>query len=190
MANRRDAVVPGRWTWLNQTHGAEVVTVDEPGDHAGTAADAAVTTTPGAVLAVHTADCAPVVFEGPGVIGVAHAGWRGLVEGVIDATLDAMQALGRSPRRAHIGPCIRPRCYEFGPDTLDLVADRGGDGVRATTAWGTPALDLAAGIRSLCRARGLEVTDTGTCTACSPLHWSHRARGDRGRQAAVAWIQP
>src|SRR4051794_2945660 len=71
---RRAAIRPEPWTWLHQVHGADVVTVSEPGAGAGTDADAAVTTTPGAVLAVHAADCAPVVLVGSGGIGVAHAG--------------------------------------------------------------------------------------------------------------------
>jgi YfiH family protein len=188
LAARRAAVVDRPWTWLRQVHGARVVTVTEPGEHAGVEADAAVTVVPGAALAVHTADCGPVVLVGPGAVGVAHAGWRGLVEGVVEATAEAMAALGHPAERLVLGPCVRPRCYEFGPAELDQVAARYGDGVRATTAWGTPALDLGAGVRAAAERLGLDVHDDGTCTACSPAHWSYRARGDAGRQAAVAWL--
>src|SRR6478736_4329857 len=83
---RRAAIAPHPWSWLRQVHGKNVITVEAPGQHAGTEADAAVTRVPGAVIAVQTADCGAVLLEGDGVIGVAHAGWRGLHAGVIEAT--------------------------------------------------------------------------------------------------------
>ncbi|WP_421119820.1 polyphenol oxidase family protein [Aquihabitans daechungensis] len=190
LAARRAAIVDRPWSWLRQVHGAGVIAVSTPGEHAGAEADAAVTRVPGAVLAVQTADCAPILLTGPGVIGVAHAGWRGLEAGVIEATAAAMAELGGAPERATLGPCIRARCYEFGGADLDLVAARYGDAVRATTAWGTPALDVAAGIAEALRRLDIAFDDVGTCTACSPVHWSHRARSEPERQALVAWIEP
>lgn len=186
LAERRAEAMGGPWTWLRQVHGAEVVVVTEPGEHAGATADAAVTVVPGAVLAVHTADCAPLLLAGPRGIGVVHAGWRGLAAGVIDAAVAALDALDARPTGATLGPCIRARCYEFGAEELDVVAAGCGEVVRATTAWGTPALDLAAGVAAACHRLGLAFDDVGTCTACSPLHFSHRARADVGRQALVA----
>ena len=88
----RRGVFDEEWTWLRQVHGAEVVVVDRPGHRAGATADAAVTGATGAVLCVQTADCVPVVLVGDGVVGVAHAGWRGLVAGVIGSTVDARRA--------------------------------------------------------------------------------------------------
>lgn len=190
LARRRAAVAEGPWTWLRQVHGAEVVTVTRPGEWSGASADAAVTMTPGAVLAVQTADCAPILLTGAGGFAVVHAGWRGLLAGVVEKAADALQAAGTSPEGAVLGPCIRGRCYQFGSDELDLVAGRYGPTVRTVTAEGTPALDLSAAITTACGAIGLPVTDTGTCTACSPVHWSHRARGDHQRQALVAWMEP
>ena len=190
LADRRAAVAPGPWTWLRQVHGAEVVTVTEPGEHAGVEADAVVTAVAGAPIAVHTADCVPVLLVGPSAVGVVHAGWRGLAAGVIEATAAAMADLGSAPTGATCGPHIRARCYEFGPADLDQVAAACGDVVRGTTAWGTPALDLTAGVRSACADLGLDLADTGHCTACSPVHFSHRARAESGRQALVAWIEP
>ncbi len=64
-----------------------------------------------------------------------------------------------------------------------------GPEVRATTAWGTPALDVPAGVAAACRRLGIVLDDLGTCTACSPVHWSFRARADAGRQALVAWLE-
>lgn len=189
-ARRVAAVANGPWTWLRQEHGTRVVRVDEPGQHAGSVADAAVTATPGAVLAVHTADCAPVVFEAAdgGVVGVAHAGWRGLVAGVLESTLAAMRELGATEVSATVGPHVRARCYEFGPDDLALVADRVGDAIRSHTAWGTDSLDLMAGIRAVLEPLGVPVEDDGGCTACEPeRYFSHRARADTGRMATCAW---
>jgi polyphenol oxidase len=189
---RRRELVALPWTWLRQIHGNEVVTVTRAGEWAGTTADGAVATVAGAAVAVHTADCAPVVLRAPGVVGVAHVGWRGLAAGVVEASVATMNRAGAgSPDiEAVIGPCIRPECYEFGPDDLDRVAAAVGEGVRATTAAGAPALDLAAGIRvALARAGVGAVDDTGDCTACGPDWFSHRARGDTGRQAAVVWLE-
>lgn len=183
--------VPTPWTRLRQVHGARAVTVTEAGGCAGEEADAAVTTVPGAALAVLTADCAPVALASDdGVLGVAHAGWRGLVAGVLPATVAAMRAAGaREPIRAVVGPCIEAACYEFGERDLDAVAAALGDGVRRTTAAGRPALDVAAAVRAALAAAGVDaVDDVGVCTACSGTHYSHRARGDVARQALVAWI--
>ena len=178
------------WTWLRQVHGNAVITVTEPGEAAGLASDAVVTATAGAAIAVHTADCAPVLLLADGAVGVVHAGWKGLASGVIEAAAAALVDLGHPPRQAILGPCIRARCYEFGIDDLDHVADRYGPTVRSTTSWGSPALDVAAGVRAACDGLGVELTDSAVCTACSPSHWSHRARADAGRQALVAWIEP
>ncbi|MBO0731516.1 MAG: polyphenol oxidase family protein, partial [Acidimicrobiaceae bacterium] len=113
------------WTVLRQVHGARVVTVASPGEGSGEPADGAVTTCPGAALAVLTADCAPVALASPeGVVGVAHAGWRGLLAGVIEATVEAMRALGARRVDAVLGPCIRPACYAFGAEDLEIVAAR------------------------------------------------------------------
>ena len=191
VAERRRAVVDLPWTWLRQVHGAEVVTVDGPGHTAGATADAAVTAQVGCALAVLTADCAPVALASPeGVIGVAHAGWRGLVAGVLDATVARMRALGATDIDAVIGPCIRPGCYAFGAADLEAVAARLGDTVRATTTDGLPALDIPAAVRVTLAGAGVDpasVRDVGTCTACSPDHFSWRARGELHRQAAVIW---
>ena len=190
LAGRRSGIVDAPWTWLRQVHGTAVVTVTRPGEHAGSEADGAVTIEPDAPIAVQAADCAPVLLVADGGIGVAHAGWRGLLDGVVGATADALTALGTAPHTAILGPCIRGRCYEFGGADLDRVVDRLGPAVRATTGWGTPAFDLAAGVAAACRDLGLALEDSGTCTACSPSHWSYRARGEAGRQALVAWLEP
>jgi len=178
------------WTWLHQVHGAHVVVVREPGEHAGADADAAVTATPGCYLAVRTADCAPVVLFGDGAVGLAHAGWRGLLAGVVERTIEAMRALGAAPTHAVIGPCIRPGCYEFdGPELQDLAA-RFGPEVRGTTTWGTPALDLPGAARAALGAAGVgAIADPSGCTACDLRWYSHRARGEPERFATLAWLE-
>jgi len=190
LAERRGRLAPGAWTWLRQVHGADVVVVDRPGAHAGAEADAAVTDVPDAVLAVHTADCVPVLLDGGTVVGAAHAGWRGLVGGVLERTVDAMGSLGATDVVAHVGPHIRARCYEFGAAELDEVAARCGDAVRAETAWGTAALDLTAAVHGALEPLGVRVVDHGGCTACEPGRcFSHRARADTGRSAATIAIR-
>ena len=189
VAARRRAVVDLPWTWLHQIHGAGVVRVTGPGDGAGTKADAAVSAQEGCALAVLTADCAPVAMASPdGVIGVAHAGWRGVTAGVIEATVAEMEALGATAIEAAVGPCIHAECYEFGAGELDEIAARLGDTVRATTTEGTPALDLPAAVRVALQRAGVDaVTDVGVCTACSQDHFSWRARRELQRQATVVW---
>lgn len=120
---------------IHQVHSADVVTLTEPiaGNHRGQStapipkADAMVTATPGLALAILTADCQPVLFSDPlaGVIGAAHAGWRGAVDGVLGATVDAMVALGaeRSRITAVIGPTISQRAYEVGPEFFERFLD-------------------------------------------------------------------
>lgn len=192
LTERRRRLVDHPWSWLRQVHGCRVVRVDAPGAWAGEEADAAVTAVPGAVLAVHTADCVPLVVTSGSGIGVAHVGWRGLVAGVVESTVTALRALeDGSPLRAEIGPSIRPRCYEFGPEDLDVVAARYGPSVRSTSARGLPALDLASGISIALERVGVgPPRDGAVCTACSPVHWSFRAGADKGRQASLAWIEP
>jgi YfiH family protein len=114
---------------LKQVHGDRVVTVTEPWKTgAGEAADAMVTDRPGLALGIITADCAPVLFADPasGVVGAAHAGWRGAVGGVLEATLAAMDALGadRGRVRAAVGPCIGQDSYEVGADLRSEVLAR------------------------------------------------------------------
>jgi YfiH family protein len=179
------------WTWLHQVHGDRVVTVLAAGQGAGEEADAAVTTLSGAVLAVHTADCAPVALVADrGAVAVAHAGWRGLADGVITAAVDQMRALVVGSVRAVVGPLIGPECYAFGPADLEPLAERLGDGVVGRTAAGEPALDLPAAVRGALAAAAVhDVTFVGGCTACGPDAFSHRARADEGRQAVLAWIE-
>ena len=128
---------------VHQIHSADVITVSEPSADRPKA-DGLVTTTPGLLLTVLAADCQPVLFADAdaGVIGAAHAGWRGAVGGVLEATLDAMEGLGAARENIHaaIGPCISQVAYEVGPEFLEEFLDEdpenarffaGGDGNKA-----------------------------------------------------------
>ena len=190
LEQRRRAVVDAPWVWLHQVHGAEVVVAESPGDGAGRRADAVVTAAVDTPIAVQVADCAPVFFaDSGGVIGVAHAGWRGLSSGVLEATVETMVGLGATSPVAVLGPCIRPSSYEFGETELAGLEDRLGPEVRGRTSWGTPALDMPAAVAAALRRLGIELVATiGGCTAeAEATRWSHRARGDVERQAMVAW---
>src|SRR6185295_8218635 len=92
-----------------------------PAEDAGVEADAAVTSVPGAAIAVQTADCVPIALLADGAVGVVHAGWRGLAAGVVEGAVQMLREAGDGPVRAAIGPCIRARCYEFGASDLDQV---------------------------------------------------------------------
>lgn len=109
-------------TGVHQVHSAEVVVVDSPVTEK-TRADAVVTATPGLALSILTADCQPVLFADreAGVIGAAHAGWRGSLNGVLENTIEAMEQLGaeREDIVAVIGPSISQRAYEVGPEFLE-----------------------------------------------------------------------
>jgi hypothetical protein len=119
-------VPPENLQTLHQVHSPDVVTLTEPLPDRPRA-DAMVTATPGIALGILTADCQPVLFADPnaGVIGAAHAGWRGVKDGVLEATLDAMEALGasRANIKAVIGPCISQAAYEVGPEFIESFID-------------------------------------------------------------------
>lgn len=178
---------------MRQVHGSRVVVVDGKEPVQGEEGDALVTTSPHAALAVLTADCAPVALTSPeGVVAAVHAGWAGLVEGVVARAIDTMRALGATGVEAALGPCIHPGCYEFAAADLERVAGTLGPSVRAVTASGAPALDLPAAVRAALNGAGATlVWDAGTCTACQAgTQYSHRARRDMERQAMLVWKHP
>ncbi len=136
-------LAPEALVTIHQVHSAEVAVIDAPLEGDKPKADALVTNTPGVALAILTADCEPVLFADPdaGVIGAAHAGWRGAIDGVLEATLDAMEGLGanRANISAVIGPTISQAAYEVGPEFFERFMDEdpgydrffvGGDGDR------------------------------------------------------------
>jgi YfiH family protein len=185
---RSRRILDRRWCWVRQVHGSEVV-VAGPGTESGEEADAVVSADPEVALAVFSADCATVALASPeGVMGAVHAGWKGVVAGVIGRAVEAVRSLGATSVFAGLGPCIRPECYEFGLADLDRVAAAVGPAARSVTRFGAPALDLPAAVAGALAEAGAElVVSDPTCTGCSPDHFSYRARGSVERQALVVW---
>jgi YfiH family protein len=152
---------------MEQVHGAEVVHVDVPVPWADRpACDALITSRRGLSLLARAADCVPVLLADPatGWIAAAHAGRPGLAAGVVPATVAALREQGAEPSVAWIGPHVCGSCYEVPADLQDEVAAIVPE-ARSTTSWGTPALDLGAGVRAQLAAAG--VTDVRTVDACT-----------------------
>jgi len=182
---------------VHQVHSPDVLTVTTPlADRPR--ADAMVTATPGLALAVLTADCQPVLFADAkaGVIGAAHAGWKGARDGVMEATLDAMETLGarRGDITAVIGPCISQTAYEVGQEFLESVTDDDAEARRFfVTGNGDRYLfDLPSyGLWRL-RAAGVGHAEwTRHCTYRDPARFysyrrtTHAGEADYGRQISV-----
>ena len=188
LADRRRRIIDAPWTWFHQVHGPDVVEVDRPGQHAGSDADGGVTTATGAPVAIMTADCAPVVLVAERGFAVLHAGWRGLVDGVVERAAHRLAGVAGAPVASLIGPCISPGAYEFGAVDLARAVDVFGDAVRSSTDWGTPALDVPAAVDiALDRAGWPPPVARPPCTS-DERFFSHRTRTDAGRQATVAWL--
>lgn len=183
-----------------QVHSPNVVTVTESwAPETSPQADAMVTDRPGLALGILTADCAPILFADAeaGVIGAAHAGWKGALGGVADATIAAMRALGAVPERiaAAVGPCIGPDGYEVGPEFRDrfLAEDPDSAGFFHTPGNGArPHFDLPGYVARRLRRAGLrDVTVTGLDTlAREELFFSYRRttlrkEPDYGRQISA-----
>ncbi|QEI09229.1 peptidoglycan editing factor PgeF [Pigmentiphaga aceris] len=203
--------LPADPCWLDQVHGTEVFDADASSEAQQSTlvndsvsvwhpprADAAITQTPGRVLAILTADCLPVVIvdEAATIIGAAHAGWRGLVGGVLESTLTRMaQATGASSSwKAWIGPAIGPQAFEVGADVRDafLADDAGNDAcfvprLDVPGKWWADLPELAA--RRLRRAGVAQVELSGRCTVSEPSrYFSYRRDGTTGRIATLAWL--
>ncbi|TAG23359.1 MAG: peptidoglycan editing factor PgeF [Rhodobacterales bacterium] len=178
---------------VHQVHSARAVAVTGPLSHRPEA-DALVTATPGVLLSVLTADCQPVLFHDAKarVIGAAHAGWRGAVDGVLEATLDAMEALGarRSAIHAVIGPTISQSAYEVGPEFLDRFRAEDPDSLRffANGTGDRMLFDLPGYGLARLRAAGVGHAEwTGHCTYRDPERFysfrrtTHAGEVDYGR---------
>ncbi|RDZ29585.1 peptidoglycan editing factor PgeF [Lysobacter silvisoli] len=192
------AGLPAPAHWLRQVHGVgvhRVETLAPEGEEPE--ADAAVTALPGAVLAILTADCLPVLFaaEDGSEIGAAHAGWRGLAAGALEATVAAMRT---PPARllAWLGPAAGPQHYEVGAEVFDafVTADRGAEHAFAATRPQHWRVDLYALARRRLTAAGLtpqRIHGGGLCTIADPQRfYSHRRDQRTGRMASLIWMDP
>jgi YfiH family protein len=184
---------PARVVWMNQVHGHDVAVVEGPwGDAEPSAVDAVVTTRRGLALAVLTADCTPVLLAYPvaGIAAAAHAGRPGLVAGVVPAAVGAMVSLGADPARivARSGPAVCGRCYEVPTDMRADVAESVPE-AWSETSWGTPAVDVVAGVHAQLAALGVRDRQrSGVCTLESHDHFSYRRDRTTGRLAGYVWL--
>ncbi len=187
------ARLPAEPVWLSQQHGANVLDLDGARD-APACADASFTHRLGQVCAVLTADCLPVLLasdSGAGV-AVAHAGWRGLAAGVIEATV---RALALPPRSllAWLGPGIGPAHFEIGTEVREelLRACAQGEAAFERNARGRYRADLAALVRLRLERLGIaRIYGGDVCTYASPEdYFSHRRDGRTGRQATLIWLE-
>lgn len=194
---RLRALLPAEPVWLRQVHGVRVIdaasalAVAEPPE-----ADASISTRPGVVCAIMTADCLPVLLadEHGRVVGAAHAGWRGLAGGVLQATVEAMRAAGAGHVLAWLGPAIGPRAFEVGEDVVRAFTDVG-DAAGAFRPLpgraGKYLADLPAlARRALAEAGVTDVAGGERCTVDEARDfYSFRRDGVTGRMASLIWIK-
>ncbi|MET9443888.1 peptidoglycan editing factor PgeF [Streptomyces sp. NPDC006610] len=193
LAAKSLGVDPGRVVWMNQVHGNDVAVVDGPwGARPAPEVDAIVTTARGLALAVLTADCVPVLLADPvaGVVAAAHAGRPGMVAGVVPAALGAMAELGADPARivARTGPAVCGRCYEV-PEPMRAEVAALEPAAHTETSWGTPALDVGAGVHAQLQRLGVrDRAHSPVCTRESHDHFSYRRDRTTGRLAGYVWL--
>lgn len=195
LQSRRATIYDLQWNWLRQTHSADYFVVSAAGQRTGQEGDALVTVNPSCPISVTTADCAPVVLVANRGVAAVHAGWRGLLGGILERTAAELRATAGEPVTALLGPCIHPEAYEFSPKDLAELSKIYGPDVESQTSDGEPALDMVSAVRSALQRCGW--TDAQECdldlshnTCTSEDGWfSHRTRGDTGRQVTVAWIE-
>ncbi len=191
-------LAPERLLTVHQTHSARAINATDAIEAPRPEADAIVTDQPGLGLAVLTADCQPVLLadRSAGVIAAAHAGWRGVLSGILEATIDAMEGLGavRARVRAVIGPSISQRAYEVGEEFLEeFIAEHPGNtrffgnGEAGKYLFDLPGYGLAR-----LRSAGVEEAAwTGHCTYWDPDEYysyrraCHRGEADYGRLISV-----
>lgn len=174
---------------MRQVHGVGVHVVDpESGSGAVPEADALVTAAAGVALLARAADCVPVLLASDaGPVGAVHAGREGVRLGVVPAALERLRSLGAGAVRAWVGPHICGSCYEV-PEQLRAEVSAAVPATWARTSWGTPALDLGAGVRAQLAAAGCTVVEVGGCTReDSELHSHRRDGAGAGRMAGVVW---
>ncbi|MEV6182579.1 peptidoglycan editing factor PgeF [Streptomyces sp. NPDC052016] len=184
---------PALVVWMNQVHGKDVAAVDGPwGERPAPDVDAVVTARRGLALAVLTADCTPVLLADPvaGVAAAAHAGRPGMVAGVVPAAVRAMVELGAEPSRivARTGPAVCGRCYEV-PEAMRAEVAAVEPAAYAETSWGTPAVDVTAGVHAQLERLGVHDREQSpVCTRESQDHFSYRRDRATGRLAGYVWL--
>lgn len=188
-------IKPRHFQYMNQVHGSDVLILETGSaahDAAGPTADGLVSR--GMPLAVMVADCVPVVMvaepaAGTGslpILAAVHAGRPGVAAGIVPAAIQKMRDAGAVDIRAWVGPSICGSCYEVPGSMRDSVTAV----VPATwsqTSWGTPGLDLPAGVRSQLEAEGVAIEYAGPCTLENASLYSYRRNRETGRFAGLVW---
>ena len=193
LAAKSLGIDPDRVVWMNQVHGDAVAVVDGPwGGRPVPEVDAIVTAESGLALAVLTADCTPVLLVDPvaRVAAAAHAGRPGMVAGVVPAAVRAMTELGAEPSRivARTGPAVCGRCYEV-PEEMRAEVSAVEPAAYAETSWGTPAVDVTAGVHAQLGRLGVRDRERSpVCTRDSGDHFSYRRDRTTGRLAGYVWL--
>ncbi|MDV3297246.1 MAG: polyphenol oxidase family protein [Brachybacterium paraconglomeratum] len=191
-----EPVRPGRVVRMRQVHGADVHTVDrawlaQP-DPDPPLVDGLVTDVPGVTLLVRVADCVPLLLADVerGVVGAAHAGRQGLVAGIVPATVARMRALGAERIVAWMGPHVCGHCYEV-PATMRAEVAAAVPASFAETTWGTPAVDVGAGVAAQLAADGVDLVDASRCTVEDDDLYSYRRQGgESGRLGGLIRVRP
>lgn len=178
--------VPAEPRWMHQVHGPRVIDADNTASLVQ--ADAAVSRRPGTVCVVKIADCLPVLFAGEGVVAAAHAGWRGLAAGVLEASVDAMRVAPAS-LQVWMGPAIGPKVYEVGEDVRAAFARF--PFAFQPTRPGHWLFDLYGVARAKLEAKGVKrIEGGGFCTYTDrERFFSYRRDRDSRRMAALIWLQ-
>jgi YfiH family protein len=177
-------------TFMRQVHGSDVCVVT-PDTSPGVTCDALVTVAPSLALGVRVADCVPVVLADAdaGVVGVAHAGRDGVRSGVVVAAVEQMRDLGADRVEAWVGPHVCGGCYEV-PAELRAEVALVVPSTYATTTWGTPSLDLGAGVRAQLADAMVDVHRVTGCTRESPDLYSYRRDHEQsGRFAGLVVLR-
>lgn len=180
-----------RFTYMDQVHSADVVSVDGPPDASNVpTCDALVSPNADQPLAVMVADCVPVVFAGTTASGtisaVAHAGRKGLLDGILANTVERMRLHGATGLEAWIGPSICGSCYEV-PPRMAEESEALRPGITTATRWGTTGLDLPGEARRELELLGVSVTPSGICTLENEDYFSYRRDPGTGRLAGLVW---
>lgn len=176
-----------RWVTMRQVHGADVATVEGSRGGEVRGVDAIVTRTRDLALVVMTADCVPVLIAGETSVAAAHAGWRGVVAGIVESTVARMRELDgpRARLTALVGPAIGGCCYEVGPEVIEAI-DSVSPAAVTTSVTGRPSVDLGVAVRETLAALDVRVAERRpSCTRCVPGWFSHRADPRAGRQAGL-----
>ena len=185
----KEAGVP--FARLSQVHGDEVVLASgRMGPDEVPVGDALVSVTKGLGLMIRVADCVPVLLADPeaGVVGAVHAGRPGMALDIVTRAVTSMRELGAGDLVGWIGPHVCGRCYEV-PDEMRTEVAAGVPESYAVTSWGTPALDIGAGVRAQLERAGVEVVEAGRCTREErSLHSYRRDGADAGRFAGLVWL--